>query len=157
MRAGDPAPKEVGVLLLDDRLRMSGFTPAAGAWCEALNPNPVTFADGIPSGIWNVVGRLLGAEHGVCRHLPPCVRMRGRDGSWGVVEAARLQGEGDGIVVTMRQATSLEVLGLVSRAHALSPRECQVLALLLAGGSSSNGARLPPGTPRGRRAVCGRR
>jgi DNA-binding CsgD family transcriptional regulator len=107
--------------------------PAARAWCEALNPHRVTFADGVPSAIWNVVGRLLGAEHGVCPHLPPYVRMRTRDGSWGVVEAARLQGEGNGIVVTMWQTTSLEVLGLVSRAHALSPRECQVLALLLAG------------------------
>ena len=121
------------MLVLDDHLRLSGFTPAARAWCEALNPNRVRFADGIPSAIWNVVGRLLGAEHGVCPQLSPCVRMRARDGSWGVVEAARLQGEGTGIVVTMRQASSLEVLGLVSRAHALSPRECQVLALLLAG------------------------
>jgi DNA-binding CsgD family transcriptional regulator len=133
MRAGDPAPTEVGVLLLDDHLRPSGFTPAARAWCEALNPNRVAFADGIPSAMWNVVGRLLGAEHGVRPHLSPRVRMRARDGSWGVVEAARLQGEGTGIAVTMRQATSTEVLGLVSRAHALSPRERQVLALLLAG------------------------
>jgi len=59
--------------------------------------------------------------------------MRARDGSWGVVEAARLDGEGNGVAVTMRPATSVEVLGLVSRAHALSPRECQVLALVLAG------------------------
>jgi DNA-binding CsgD family transcriptional regulator len=133
MRGGDPAPIEVGVLLLDEHLRLTGFTPATRAWCEALNPNRVAFADGIPSALWNVVGRLLGAEDGVCPHLPPCVRMRARDGSWGVVEAARLEGDGNKIVVTMRQATSLEVLGLVSRAHALSPRECEVLALLLAG------------------------
>ncbi len=133
MRAGDPAPTEVGVLLLDDQLRPSGFTPAARAWCEALNPNRVAFADGIPSAIWNVVGRLLGAEHGVRPHLAPRVRMRARDGSWGVIEAARLEGEGTGIALTIRQATSTEVLGLVSRAHALSPRERQVLALLLAG------------------------
>ena len=133
MRAGDPAPTEVGVLLLDDHLRPSGFTPAARAWCEALNPNRVAFADGIPSAIWNVVGRLLGVEHGVRPHLPPRVRMRARDGSWGVAEAARLHGGGNGVAVTMRQAASIEVLGLVSRAHALSPRERQVLGLLLAG------------------------
>ena len=133
MRAGDPAPTEVGVLLLDHHLRPSGFTPAARAWCQALNPNRAAFSDGIPSAIWNVVGRLLGAEQAVFPHLSPRVRMRARDGSWAVVEAARLDGEENRIAVTMRQATSAEVLGLVSRAHALSRRETQVLVLLLAG------------------------
>jgi DNA-binding CsgD family transcriptional regulator len=141
MRAGDRAPTEVGVLLLDDQLRPSGFTPAARAWCQALNPNRVAFSDGIPSAIWNLVGRLLGAEHGVRPHLSPRVRMRARDGSWAVVEAARLDGEGNRIAVTMRQATSAEVLGLVSRAHALSRREGQVLSLLLAGSGRNETAK----------------
>ena len=132
-RGGDPTPTDVGVLLLDERLQPSAFTPSARAWCTALNPNRVTFPDGIPGSIWNVVGRLLGAEHGVRPHLPPRVRMRASDGSWAVVEAARLHGERGGIAITMRPATSIEVLALVSRAHALSPREHQVLTLLLSG------------------------
>ena len=133
IRAGDPAPAGVGVLLLDGQLRPSGFTRSAREWCKALNPNRVTFPGGIPSALWNVVGRLLGVEQGVRPDLPPRVRMRACDGSWAVVEAARVDGHGNGIAVTMRSATSMEVLGLVSRAHALSPRERQVLGLLLAG------------------------
>jgi DNA-binding CsgD family transcriptional regulator len=51
-----------------------------------------------------------------------------------VIEAAPLQGaEVGAIAVTLRAAISTEVLGLVCRAHALTPRESQVLQLVIAG------------------------
>jgi DNA-binding CsgD family transcriptional regulator len=50
------------------------------------------------------------------------------------IEAARLEGHDDGqIAVTLRAATATETLHLLCRAYALSERERQVVAAVIAG------------------------
>ncbi|MFL5866875.1 MAG: LuxR C-terminal-related transcriptional regulator [Thermoleophilaceae bacterium] len=59
--------------------------------------------------------------------------MRAGDGSWGIVEAARLDGAGGGIAVSLHPAGSDDVLDLLCRAYGLSPRERELVALLVEG------------------------
>ena len=60
------------------------------------------------------------------------MRVRVADGSWAVVEAARLDGA-TSIAVTIRAAAPGEVMSLLCRAHGLSPREQELVALVLEG------------------------
>jgi DNA-binding CsgD family transcriptional regulator len=131
--AVDGSPTETGVLLLADDLGRSGTTPAARAWFEALNPARSPFPDGIPGVVWNVVGRLLAIERGEDPGARARVRLRAADGRWAVVEAARLDGAGAGIAVTVRAAGIEDVLDLVCRAHGLSRRERELVALVIEG------------------------
>ena len=59
--------------------------------------------------------------------------MRAGDGGWAVVEAARVDGGASAIAVTFRSAAPEEVLALVARAHGLSARERELVALLVEG------------------------
>lgn len=133
--AGAPgaASGETGVLLVDGALRPCGSTDAARAWFTALNPAETPYPEGIPGVVWNVVGRLLAIERGENSERPARARTRARDGRWAVFEAARLDGAGGGIAVSIRPAGVEEVLGLLSRATGLSPRERELVALLLEG------------------------
>jgi DNA-binding CsgD family transcriptional regulator len=129
----EPAPAETGVVVLDDGLRVLGVTPAARAWFEVLNQAQVPFPDGIPAGIWCVVGRLLAIERGEDEALAARARMRGTDGRWAIMEAGRLDGPGGGIAVSIRAAGVEDVLRLLCRASGLTAREQELVALLVEG------------------------
>ena len=113
-----------------------------------LNPAQSPYPDGIPGVVWNVVGRLLAIDRGETAGQPARVRLRAADGRWAVVEAARLDGARD-IAVSIRAAGIEDVLDLVCRAHGLSRRERELVALVIEGldtrsspsGSSSRGTR----------------
>jgi len=115
-------PAEAGVLLLDTALRPAGSTPSIRDWFTLLNPGAA----------WNVVGRLLAIERGEDPGQPARVRIRTGTGRWAIVEAARLEAEA-GIAVTIRPAGTGDVLDLVCRAHGLSARERELVALVIEG------------------------
>jgi DNA-binding CsgD family transcriptional regulator len=129
----ESTPTETGVILLDSRLRPCGTTAAARAWFTALNPAETQFPDGIPALVWSVVGRLLAVEQGHDPGRPVRVRVRAADGRWAIVEASRLDGSDPGIAVTLRSAGADDMLALLSRAAGLTPRERELVALLLEG------------------------
>jgi DNA-binding CsgD family transcriptional regulator len=133
MVRGDAAPAEMGVQLLDAALHPCGSTASARAWFDALNPAGIPFPDGIPGLVWNLVGRLVAIERGEDLDRPARVRARTGSGTWALIEAARLDGEAPGIAVAIRAAGAEDVLGLVSRASGLTPRERELVALLLEG------------------------
>jgi DNA-binding CsgD family transcriptional regulator len=59
---------------------------------------------------------------------------RAVDGRWVMIEAARLEGDGEGqIAVTLRGAAPTETFDLFCRAYALTPRERDVAAAVIAG------------------------
>ncbi len=126
-------PPDTGVLLLDDRLRPCGSTASAREWFEILSPARMPLPDGIPTSAWSAVGRLLATERGEAPEHPARVRVRAGDGGWAVVEASRLDGGSGAIAVTFRSAAPDEVLALLSRAHGLSARERELVALLVEG------------------------
>jgi DNA-binding CsgD family transcriptional regulator len=126
------APKDTGVLLLDEDLRQSGATGSARAWFAALNPAGMAFPEGIPNVVWSAVGRLLADERHDRLGTSARVRVRAGDGSWATVEAARLDA-GRGIAVSLRPALPEEILALLTRAYGLTARERELVELLIEG------------------------
>jgi DNA-binding CsgD family transcriptional regulator len=123
--AGEAEPPP-GTLILDAALEPAGWTPAFRDWLTRL---PASGSGALPPAVYEIAAR---AHHAV--GLPNRVRIRAATGRWAVLEGAPLEGGGPGrVVVTARAATAEEVFDLLCRAHALSPRERQLAALLLHG------------------------
>jgi DNA-binding CsgD family transcriptional regulator len=59
--------------------------------------------------------------------------VRGRDGRWAVIDAARLHGIRDAIAISGRRATAEDVLAVVARAYGLTDHERELVALVLEG------------------------
>ena len=120
-----------GVIVLDSNLSLVSWTPGARAWLDAL-PSAALFArfGMLPSVIYPAatLARTRGSAAGAHALLPAV------DGRWVMIEAAPLEGEADGeIAVTLRSATGSETFDVLCRAYALSQREHQVVAALVAG------------------------
>jgi DNA-binding CsgD family transcriptional regulator len=125
------APSSPGVVVLDRDLRAVSWTAGAREWIDAL---PL-------AGLWAGWGILPTTVYPVAamarsRNAPGGAHAleRTADGRWVTVEAARLEGQPDAqIAVTLRAATGPETFDLLCRAYALSRRERDVVAALLAG------------------------
>jgi DNA-binding CsgD family transcriptional regulator len=124
-----------GVLLLDTDMHTRSWTADAQTWLAALPGAEFARRQGfLPQSIYAVAARAVAADDASVAGLPASMRVRTTAG-WAVIEAAPLQGaQNDGMIaVTLRAATRDEVLRLVCRAHALTPREGEIIALVLAG------------------------
>ena len=117
--------------MLDRDLNRVSWTAGALAWIEALPSAKLYASLGIlPSVVYPAatLARSASAETGAHALL------RAVDGRWVMIEAALLEGEREGdIAVNLRLATAIETFDLLCRAYALSQREREVVALLVAG------------------------
>ena len=120
-----------GVVILKPDLTVSSQTAGAGAWLEAL-PAAQLFAlwGMLPAVVYPVAtrartgGTMTGAQ----------ALERDIDGRWVMIEAASLEGDGRGkIAITLRGAAPTETFDLLCRAYALTPRERDVVAAVVAG------------------------
>jgi DNA-binding CsgD family transcriptional regulator len=133
-RKDAPAPPlETGILLIGPDLQLRGGTPSSQAWFRTLNPAGVPYKDGIPSLVWTVVGRLIAAEQGEDPDRPARIRVRAGDGTWAVVEAARLGSPDGALAVSMHAAGIDEILGVACQAYGLSKRERELVRLIVQG------------------------
>lgn len=129
--SGDvPPASPPGMLVLDQELRLVSWTASARAWVDALPSARLFAAWGmLPSVVYPAATLARSVEAGRQHAL-----LRAEDGRWVLIEAARLEGERDGdIAVTLRAATPDETFALLCRVYALSVRERDVVAALLAG------------------------
>ena len=130
-------PERLGpvVLVLSPDLHVKAQTPYTDEYLRALLP-PDGDRRPIPAGAYNVGAQLLAIEAGV-DDRPAVSRVRLRDGVWLTFRAARVEAEGDpaeqDIAVSIEPASPAERLDLFSRAHALTPREREVVQLLVEG------------------------
>jgi DNA-binding CsgD family transcriptional regulator len=124
---------QTGVLLIDDDLQPQGFTQAAREWFELLKAREQAEHTPLPTHVYAVVGRLLAAEAGDDPKRPPRVRVRATDNRWAVIEAARMEGAANAIAVSVHGASAEDILALVARAHGLTARERELVALVLEG------------------------
>ena len=131
------APLQSGVLLVGGDLRPRGGTPAVYEWFRALNPAGMPYPGGIPSLVWSTIGRLIAAEAGEDPQRPVRIRVRAGNGSWAVIEAARLDDPDRTIAISVHAATADEILRLVSRAYGLSGRERELVTLITKGQDTS--------------------
>lgn len=109
-----------GVVILDEQLRQAGRTHAASLWLDQLG----VFSE---LALCVIAARLLGDRH--CARARPsvCARLRTTNGTWAVFDGAFLEGHDHRqIAVTVRPATSDEVLDILCHAHNLTPRQTEL-------------------------------
>jgi DNA-binding CsgD family transcriptional regulator len=128
---GAAPPRSPGMVVLDDQLQVLSWTAGARAWIDALPAARMFELWGmLPAVLYPVaaLARSGGDAHGA-HGLE-----RGVDGRWVKIEAARLEGFDAGrIAVALRGAAPAETFDLLSRAYALTRRERELVAALVAG------------------------
>jgi DNA-binding CsgD family transcriptional regulator len=132
-----PTPERSGpvVLFLSPTLDVLAQTPETDAFLRTLLP-PDADQRPVPAGAYNVAAQLLAVEAGVDTK-PALARVRLVGGVWLTFRAARVDAaaptaERD-IAVTIEPTTPAERRLLYARSHALSPRETELLDLLVEG------------------------
>ena len=114
------------VIVLDAGLQVRSQTDWASQALHRLNP-PEQEIPTIPAAAYHVGGALIAQEHGMPVG-PPWSRVHLGAGRWVTLRAARMGGGPDGdIAVTIEPSTPGERREVFALAHALSPREREVL------------------------------
>ena len=130
-RASSMTASAPGVIVLDSGMRPLSWTAGARAWIDVLPAAQLYAALGMLPAMVYPVATLARSRNDASgsRALERAV-----DGRWVMIEAAALEGRGNGeIAVTLRDATSSETFDRLCRIYALSRRERQVVAALAAG------------------------
>ena len=83
--------------------------------------------------MWSSIGRLIAAEAGEDPQRPVRIRVRAGDGSWAVIETARLDNPDRTIAISIHAAGVDEILALITRAYGLSNRERELVTLIAQG------------------------
>jgi DNA-binding CsgD family transcriptional regulator len=125
------APSSPGVVVLNPDLRAVSWTAGAREWIDSLPLAGLFAAWGIlPASIYPVAALARSQSGSPGAHALE----RTADGRWVRIEAAQLEGQPNAqIAVALRAATSAETFDLLCRAYALSRRERDVVAALVAG------------------------
>jgi DNA-binding CsgD family transcriptional regulator len=120
-----------GVIVLDRDLRPTSWTAGARSWIEALPAAELFAAWGmLPAVVYPVAALARSPNAATAAYALE----RAVDGRWVKIEAAPLEGQRDGsIAVVVRGAAPAETFELLCRAYALTQRERQVVAALIAG------------------------
>ena len=123
-------PHGPGVIVLDEALAPVSSTAAARSWLDTFPDAPMLAAFRmLPAVIYPAAATARSGTSGAGTHAI----VQSVDRRWVMIEAAKLEGGGGQIAVTLRAATAAERFGLLCRAYALSQRERQVVAALVAG------------------------
>jgi DNA-binding CsgD family transcriptional regulator len=121
----DPSPP--GVVILDQQLNQTSWTPSARAWLDQMAPN-------VPASMKMIASRLIANPHDQRRRASAHARIRTTGGVWAMFDAAILEGHGSGqIAISIREATADEVLDLLCHAHDLTRRETELVRQLVNG------------------------
>jgi DNA-binding NarL/FixJ family response regulator len=124
-------PPGPGIIVLDRALAPVSWTSSARTWIDAFPAARMLAALGmLPSAIYPAAVRARSATTAAGAHAV----VQTVDRRWVMIEAAQLEGDDDEkVAVTLRAATATEIFGRLCRAYALSERERQVVAGVVAG------------------------
>src|SRR5437763_3281487 len=131
-------PDEPGLLLLAEDLSLAAITPTAERWLtEVAAADWPRTQHALPYAVSAAAARLQALERdsGVQPDLVPKVRLRTASGHWLVLHASRLSGpsaQGQ-IAVIIEVARPVEIAPLIVQAYDLSPRESEIVQLVLRG------------------------
>jgi DNA-binding CsgD family transcriptional regulator len=128
---GSLEPSPPGVIVLDPDLRAVSWTAGAQAWIDAIPAAALFAAWGmLPAIVYPVATLSRSRDAANEAHALE----RTVDGRWTMIEAALLEGDDGGkVAVTLRGATPAETFAHLCRVFALTPREREVVAALVAG------------------------
>jgi DNA-binding CsgD family transcriptional regulator len=119
---------ETGVILVDERGRLTGATGGAASWLDELGP-PVP--GGLPLLLAGLASMVLDSGR------PTTSTLTTRTGRAGVVEAALLEGSGaPQVAVVISDAPPGQRLDRLAALSGLTPREREVVSWLLRGSST---------------------
>jgi DNA-binding CsgD family transcriptional regulator len=126
-----PAPSQEplgpAIVILDHDLGVRSWTSGAGAWFDSFAGARPPRGANARCAVLSAAARCLNGNDDAR------ARLRLHDGRWVVAEAARLDGAGGEAVVSVRSATTDETLDIVGRVHGLTPRERELVALVVDG------------------------
>lgn len=129
------------VLLLTDDLGLVGQTERTEQYLRALLPAGGGRA-AVPAAAYNVAAQLLAVEAAIDDHMPQArVHVPGR--SWTTIRAGRITtGPADGatIAVSIEPTSPAERAELYGRVAGLTPREADVLAVVVTGDDTRHAA-----------------
>lgn len=128
-----PANRGPAVLITDGRGEIVQATPGARDELDRLVPGP---AAGSPAGIISLIAGAARRYATGESATPPRARLRTSSGQWLVVHAAPLDAAGSTggqVVVTIEEARPPEIVALVVAAYDLTPRERDIVQLVLQG------------------------
>ncbi|HEX5449999.1 MAG TPA: LuxR C-terminal-related transcriptional regulator [Gaiellaceae bacterium] len=109
-------------LIIDADFRLTSWTPAAHHWLAEL-----------PPAVYEIAARVLTPPDDATG-LPATVRMLTGTGRWVTLEGAPLEGaDRGGVAITIRASEPAEIFDLLCKAHDLTRRERQLVALILEG------------------------
>jgi len=138
--AGDDSPDVPGVLTLDHSGKVVSHTPSVEHWLGDLEDlGPHWRDEQLPMTVRMVSGALkhaLAPRSDNDLNLVPRVRVRGRSGRWLALYGSLTESSGDRpgeTVIVIGPAKPEEVAWLNVAAYGLSPREEEVVALLVRG------------------------
>ena len=138
--AEQDAPDAPGVLTLDRSGRVVSHTPSAERWLRDLEDlHPAWREDGLPIAIKMVAGalnRALNPQSGRDSNLVPRPRSRARSGQWLAFYGSLTEpsfGRPSETVIVIEPAKPEEIAWLNVAAYGLSPREEEVLRLVVRG------------------------
>jgi DNA-binding CsgD family transcriptional regulator len=133
-RSATGGPQGVAVLVLSPDLEVLAQTPQTTEYLRLLVP-PAAGQSPVPAGAFNVGAQLRAVEAGVDAH-PPSSRVHLHGGRWVTLRADRIGEQSAGtrdIAVTIELTGPADRLALFVRAAGLSPRESELVGLVLAG------------------------
>jgi DNA-binding CsgD family transcriptional regulator len=129
-----------GMILLGPNLEVTGADEAAWAWLEQTASEEWREGLELPVVVQAVAVRLRRARQlAGMPGVAPRARLRTRSGGWLSVRACWLTGPGVDrtIAVMLEPVSAPEVLPMFGRAHALTPREADVVRLVIRGRSTT--------------------
>jgi DNA-binding CsgD family transcriptional regulator len=137
---GDGVP---GVLVLDHEGRVAEYTQAAKRYLEELGELGPGWreGDGLPAALWMVVGALrrsLDPQTERDRAMVPTLSAKARSGRWLTLQAALTEavpGSRSQKMIVIEPAGPKRVAWLRAAAYGLSPREREVVELVVRGAS----------------------
>lgn len=127
----DASPQAPGVLTLAPDLTVLAATPAGEHWLEDLAAAEHPRSRPLPVALLAVTQALRHMPH---RGQVPRLTVRGASGRWLVLHASHLtSASGDQIAVIIEPASRAELEPVIAAGYRLTPREAQILTLLLRG------------------------
>jgi DNA-binding CsgD family transcriptional regulator len=134
--AVEPEPDGPGVVVVNDDLTVMAMTPPAQRWLAELDPGCGP-GDRLPFAVCSAVTALHRLEH-TDEHgtVQPRARVRTRSGRWLVVHSAFLGDDKEQTAVVLEPANRDDTVPLLLQAFGLTPKEREVIRLVLLGRST---------------------
>jgi DNA-binding CsgD family transcriptional regulator len=127
----DASPQAPGMLTLAHDLTLLAATPAGEHWLEDLAAAEHPRSHPLPVALLAVTQALRQVPH---RSHVPRLSVRGASGHWLVLHASHMtSASGDQIAVMLEPASRAELEPVIAAGYRLTPREAQIMTLLLRG------------------------